>query len=1489
MILMAISPTKGRSERREATVRTRSRLRRTLNTPLAVGTIVFLAVFVPGVYFWHSYRVKEDAVIFLERADELEKDGKLIQSAGYLFSYLQLRPDDVDVRIRLAETYSRTARTPQQRSRAIDLTYEALGRAPQERASAVRRGLVKLLLEANRFASAETEATKLIQADPSDAGAHRTLALSLVGQFQAGTLKENSAKRIADIGPALERAYELNPGDPELAMALATAYRAEPQLLSPQAKSLPEKDRQKLADACMDQVVAENPKSGTSYLVRFRYRSAYNLPGAKEDLQAALQYAPEDPVVLLTAASEASREVARMRSAKRPKAEYDKLVEEAIQCYERVIQKAPNAERAYLGLGELHTTQGKLDQAVKVWESGLEKCGKESIVLNASLAEAFLVQGKADDAKKRIEIVEASIARLRQLGFADSEIPFAGGVDSLRARLAISQRDYEKAETLLRRAASGSAGASLGMDFAYQAWMTLGALHATTGQHERAVEDFEEAAARRPNAVEPRLAAATRWLAMDRPEPAAKQYEKALAIAPEAETWGLYLLAMLRSQLRLPQSERGWDAFEKALAQAKQAAKSDPAQTGWRLAMVEADYAILRAEEKGRRDVGLKQSHEILRAAEKQYGDSLAALESLALSYERLGANEDADRALERLRKAAPQSPAVCLLCATVLSHRKQIDKAREGLQKGLSAVRADEQRPLRLAMAGLDLRAGRAEEAWQALEKLHGESPDDRGLLQEILEVALELGKLREMEPFEGKLQALAGVEAADWQFYRARRLLLQAEGPQDPRLTEVERLQSEIHKQRPTWSGGPLLRGLLAQRRGNPEQAAQAYEESIRLGERRLAAFQRLVLLLYRLQRFRDADRYLGLFRDRWAAISSELSATELSLTGRAGEMDRALDSARRAAEGHPKDSMAQVWLGELLLLNSKPNEAETAFRRAAESKPADPRAIGALVSFYVRSRKPEQARETLERLAKESDLGAVDKAILLAQGYDLLGDQEKSVANYREAARLGPKNPRIPERLALALLRSDPVEAEKTLRQALKLDPNSPTARRSLAALLAQRGGEKEWQEAIELLARGQGGDSSSEGDQRLQAILFVRRGGPENLAKAQRLLKQLTLDPVRAFPGDRLLLAHIFEAEGDLAASRRELLALASVRTAAPSHVAALIEFLLRQNDLKEAETWLGKLESLAPGSPAALGLRVRWLHAQKRDAEVDRLLEATAEQLFKQRASDPTAGKDPAQEVQLNAAVGDLYHGVDHFAAAERWYRKAMTLDKKQYHRVARAVAGQGRVREAIGLCVEGAASDTSLRAAMVAASLLLQGRPAAEDLAQAEPLLAKALAENKDSVELLISLANLRLVQQRPDEASQLFRRVLQRQPQNLVALNNLATLLGEQPGKADEALRHVDQAIQLAGPQPGLLDTKGTILLYQGKAKESLELLAAAASVPNADPRYHFHLAIAHYRLGDLGQAREALATSQKRDLSRQVLTDGDRRLLAELDAKLR
>jgi len=128
------------------------------------------------------------------------------------------------------------------------------------------------------------------------------------------------------------------------------------------------------------------------------------------------------------------------------------------------------------------------------------------------------------------------------------------------------------------------------------------------------------------------------------------------------------------------------------------------------------------------------------------------------------------------------------------------------------------------------------------------------------------------------------------------------------------------------------------------------------------------------------------------------------------------------------------------------------------------------------------------------------------------------------------------------------------------------------------------------------------------------------------------------------------------------------------------------------------------------------------------------------------------------------------------------------------------------------------------------------------------------LAKHPGDVDTRIYLADLYLAAGRRKEGIEQYRKVLEAQPRNARALNNLAWMLHEE--KDPTALKYAQEAFQVE--QSGVIaDTLGWILLGQNKLDEALSMLSRAASMLPNEPEVAYHYAEALVRVGDHARAR--------------------------------
>ena len=160
-------------------------------------------------------------------------------------------------------------------------------------------------------------------------------------------------------------------------------------------------------------------------------------------------------------------------------------------------------------------------------------------------------------------------------------------------------------------------------------------------------------------------------------------------------------------------------------------------------------------------------------------------------------------------------------------------------------------------------------------------------------------------------------------------------------------------------------------------------------------------------------------------------------------------------------------------------------------------------------MQTKQKDKALETITQITYNKQIPLAARNLLLAQGYDLLQDQEKAKASYSEMAKSVEDTAAAQTNLANQLLKHDPEAAEKALRRALQLDPLYSPALRLLARLLVDRGGEKEWQEAISLMDDCRWTIATSLLINRC-ACHIRPKGRARNLEKAQQIAEKLVSD-------------------------------------------------------------------------------------------------------------------------------------------------------------------------------------------------------------------------------------------------------------------------------------------------------------------------------------------------------------------------------------------
>ncbi|MFN0086009.1 MAG: tetratricopeptide repeat protein [Blastocatellia bacterium] len=139
----------------------------------------------------------------------------------------------------------------------------------------------------------------------------------------------------------------------------------------------------------------------------------------------------------------------------------------------------------------------------------------------------------------------------------------------------------------------------------------------------------------------------------------------------------------------------------------------------------------------------------------------------------------------------------------------------------------------------------------------------------------------------------------------------------------------------------------------------------------------------------------------------------------------------------------------------------------------------------------------------------------------------------------------------------------------------------------------------------------------------------------------------------------------------------------------------------------------------------------------------------------------------------------------------------------------------------------------------------------------AETSARKALALNPGDPETLVQLASILDRAGKSDEAEQILRDLLKREPDNSSALNNLGYLLVERGRNYREALDLITQAVAIDPIQGSFLDSLGWTHHKLGNLEKARESLEKALLYSRRNPAIHEHLGDVLQQQGLLVDAR--------------------------------
>jgi Tfp pilus assembly protein PilF len=1397
---------------------------RKLNTKFFVFLAVTLALFAGAIFGVHRLQAGNIAEALLWQANQAEKDGKLDRAAKYLSRYLEFAREDLDQRehLGLILTDPQIATTPQRRARARFVIEQVLAKDPQRHA--LRERLCQILI-AGRFFDPAMEHLNYLEKNQPDSA----FVSLLVGTWHEA---QNQHDRAAE---AYRRAIKTDASKVDAYLRLVSILKQ------------------------ID--FGKEP----------RHAEEIDLLVA-----TALEKAPADAGVLSLAAQHA-QENGNTRLA--------------LHYLEDGLKHSPNEALLYLALARIYGQAGKRAEAIDKLQLGLRKVRPEKQYdLRWSLANLLLDDNRLDDAQN-------TIARLRDANPLAAEY-LEARAEMVRGRWFEAAKQFEKIRPALKSV----------KELVFQLDLQLGTCYEQLGEPAMQLVAFQRAVEGDPTALAARRGVANAYWALG-------QHGEALQIAHDVVN---------RTKDPVEAAKRRLEYARMLLHSGQPQNPKDSKKIEQELAAIEKtlvkslDVSLLRAElcyvqgDKKKADEVL---HETIKENPDRYEPWLGLISFAAAKANLAQAKELMRTAENRFKDKAEFRLAQIRFCSRYYDADAQASLQR--LETELAAFTPREQSALLQAIAEAHYWAHMYQDSARILRRmlqmpLHAQ---DVRVRMQMLELALLQNDNAQAQSVLNEIKRIDGDGGVDWNFGEALRLIrLGATPPTDPkrergdaerrdeRRTSLERARHHLSvatAQRPNWHPIIQARAELDELQGKPDQAIANYRRAIDLGSRDPQATKQLLLLLSQAQRFDEVEQLL-LRMQKQFGTTDEIVRYYVAHSYNRHDFKKAEFLIKQVVASNSTNYRDHLWMGQILSTTGQsPEDAEKALRRAVELAPQQPETWINLARHLIGIGKHQAAKVEIDKAAKA--LPPEKKELTLAQCCELRGLLKDTADHYQTAIEKLPTSAMAHRAAADFHLRVRSYAPAETLYRKLAerkmpaTEEEATAGRHGLALALVKQNQPQKSAEALQLVGlalndRGMlaDGKMAEEPDEQLiQAKVLGSLNHHQLRRKAIALLE--ALQPRSALSADdQFFLARLLaeqlpvnakrkqaEERGDSTNTKRErgnqpwddseaviwtkarslLKSLAIQYPKNARYLAYAAQVYIQQSELTEAEQIVARLESVererktTPGGFGSIELRAKILEMRGLGSQAMALLTSYAEQ-----------EESPVRKLLLAHLQGRLGN-----------YREAVDLCEEVRQAAAEYYKDNAAAAAALGLEAD-AAAVAIVRLNKPSEALLTKHTQWQEQRRRVEASLREAIGKDPKDIQARLHLADLMELQGNYAEVEKLCREVLEVNGISLVALNNLAWLLGQKADTAAEALKLIERAIAKYGPRPELLDTRAIVQLNLGAVEKSLRDLERVVNEAPTPIRL-FHLSRAYQRSRNTTSALAILRQANEQGLTMRQL----------------
>jgi len=572
-----------------------------------------------------------------------------------------------------------------------------------------------------------------------------------------------------------------------------------------------------------------------------------------------------------------------------------------------------------------------------------------------------------------------------------------------------------------------------------------------------------------------------------------------------------------------------------------------------------------------------------------------------------------------------------------------------------------------------------------------------------------------------------------------------------------------------------------------------------------------------------------------------AAQVSLAKAQAFARKGDTSQAATLLQKLIADNPKAANLRGQLIQLYIASKRFDDAERELRTLADAAPSDPKAGLNLVRFLATVKGSRAAKDELDARIKAG--GDVFDYQIAAAGLDFAGGQVQQAADQlkklADAAATPERKLQAQGKLAeMYVAKNDIAAAEPLIAEILQKDQRNTVGLRLRATIRIDRG---QFDEAIADLREALNNEPTSPDLLMLMGAAYERSGKNEladrQYADALKVSRQNT-NVAQKY-------AAFLERRGDPARAEDILVQASAQSPRDVQLLAALAQLRINRKNWAGALSVADMISKVGDNRVLKDQITASALAGQNHiDESVAALEDAHA------------AAPDAAQPVASLVSVYIKLGKADKAEALLQQMLKKFPDNAELLVWMGQTKLAQNKTNDASQDFKTAIAKQPGYPASYTALSDLYAHQ---KDYAQAAEIIQAGLKQQPNNVNFRMTSASLQILRGDTNGAMAQYESVLKDQPNSIVAINNLASLILDNPKDKQNLDRGISLAENLKDASlPQFQDTYGWAEFKKGDFKTAISVLEAVQTQMQDSSAFHYHLGMSYAANGEADKAAE-------------------------------